>query len=149
MANFFTVDVLTPSQVLAKDWPAESLLLPTSQGQINLLAEHTHIIVRLETGLLSIFGGPNDSDEHFSITTGVGKVLGRKVLILANVAEKAQEIDVERAQRALDHAVRTLEGKEQQLSFQESTKYHRKVERAKLRLHIAKLVNKGGTNNGA
>lgn len=138
--NFFTVDVLTPSKVLAKSCPAESLLLPTSQGQINLLANHTHVIVRLETGLLSVFGGPNDSDHHFSITKGVSKVLGRRILVLANVAERAQEIDVERAQRALDNATRFLE--DPNLSFQESVKYRRKVERAKLRLHMAHLIRR-------
>ena len=132
----FIVDILTPDRVLVRNRPAESLLVPTLRGQINLLKGHTHLITRLSTGLLSIFGGPDDLDEHFSVTTGIGRVLGEKISILASVAESSQEIDEQRAQRALENALAVL--KEKTLSSHEFIKYTRKVERAKLRLQIVK-----------
>ena len=135
--NCFTVDILTPGRVLAKALPAQSILVPTLKGQINLLEGHTHIITRLTTGTLSVFGGSEDPDSHFSITAGTGRVLGEKVTILADVAEGANEIDEERAKRALDNARNMLANKS--LSSWEFVKYERKLERAKLRLHLAKM----------
>ena len=135
--NCFTVDILTPGLVLAREMPAQSILVPTLKGQINLLEGHTHIITRLTTGLLSVFGGSDDPDRHYSITTGTGRVLGEKVTVLVDVAEGANEIDEERAQRALDNARDILENKS--LSSWEFAKYERKLERAKLRLHLVKM----------
>ena len=51
----FTVDILTPDKVVAKDMPAESLLVPSVKGQINILVDHTHIVSKLETGMVSVF----------------------------------------------------------------------------------------------
>ena len=135
----FTVSVYTPSRVLAKDVPAESLLVPTVRGQINLLRDHTHIVSRLETGTLSIFGGADDSNRHFSVTAGICKVLEDKVVILSNAAEESHEIDKERAQKALQNAERVL-NESDSLDDDEIVKYRRKVERAKLRLQLVSQV---------
>ncbi|MCY4524405.1 MAG: ATP synthase F1 subunit epsilon [Halobacteriovoraceae bacterium] len=137
--NCFTVDILTPGRILARNLPAESVIVPTLKGQINLLEGHTHVITGLSTGLLSVFGGPDDPDHHFSITTGVGKVLGDKITILADVGEEADEIDEERAQRALENAQDILKNKS--LSSWEFTKYERKLARARLRLQLVKMKN--------
>ena len=131
----FSVSVFTPHQVLAKQLPAESVLLPALDGQINLLENHTHIITSLGTGILSILG--DELDSYFSITLGVARVLGRDVTILARVAEVSKEIDEERAQTALKRAMDKLENKE--LTPEEFVKYSRKVERARLRLHLARM----------
>lgn len=138
--NYFLVDVLTPYKVLAKAVPAESLLVPTVRGQINLLPEHTHVIAKLDTGTLSLFGGADDPDRHFSITTGVLKVLGKKITILTNVGEEGKEINLERAQRALKNASDKLLS--ESLSDDELLKYRRKVERAQLRIQIAQKYQK-------
>ncbi|MEK6625820.1 MAG: F0F1 ATP synthase subunit epsilon [Bdellovibrionota bacterium] len=134
--NYFLVDVLTPYRVLGRNIPAETLFIPTIRGEINILPEHTHIIAKLDTGMLSVMGGADDPDRHFSITTGICKVLGKKVTILSNVSEEEHEINQERAQRALAFAQEKLDT--QTLSPDEFLKYSRKVERANLRIQIAK-----------
>ena len=134
--NYFTVDVLTPSRVLGKGLPAESLLIPTSAGQINVLPEHTHIVIQLSVGTLSVFGGANDADRHFSISHGVCKVLKDKVIILSNSSEEQHDIDVERAERALKFAQEKLSSGT--LVDEELVKFHRKKERAQLRIQLAK-----------
>lgn len=141
MDNFYTVDILTPYKALAKNIPAHSLLIPTQKGQINILPEHTHIISKLDTGTLSVFGASNDPDRHFSITSGICKVLNNKITILSNVSEEIHEIDVERAERALKNAQETLKHTDG-MSDDEVEKYRRKVERAKLRIQIAKEYSK-------
>jgi F-type H+-transporting ATPase subunit epsilon len=138
--NFFTVDVLTPYNVVARDIPAENVLVPTSRGQINILKEHTHLVTQLDTGELSVFGSEDDPDRFFSISTGICKILKDKVLILANTSEEATDIDVDRATRALENAQSKL--KDETLTDEEIMKYRRKVERAQLRLQLATFVRK-------
>lgn len=134
--NYFTVDVLTPEKVVAKDVPAESLLIPTVRGQINILPHHTHLINRLSTGVLSIFGGADDPDRHFSVTYGICKVLEDKVIIMSHTSEENHEISAERAQEALEAATARLNSGEA-LSDEEVEKYRRKVQRAQLRVQLS------------
>lgn len=133
--NYYTVDILTPSKIVAKDIPAESLLVPTVRGQINVLAQHTHIVSKLETGMVSVFGGSDDPDRFFSVSTGVCKVLDNKITILAGTSEEKQEIDLDRAQEALKNAEGMLSS--EALTDEEYTKWQRKKERAQLRIQLS------------
>ena len=142
MENAYTVDILTPCKILARDLPVASLLVPTVRGQINILENHIHFITKLSNGTLSVFGGSDDPDRHFMVTSGLCKVFGRKVCILAHVSEEAHEIDIERANRALDNAEKILSSRED-LSDEEVLKYRNKSERARLRIQIANFVRPG------
>ena len=134
--NYFTVDVLTPEKVVAKDIPAESMLIPTVRGQINILPHHTHLIKRLSTGVLSIFGGADDPHRYFSVTYGICKVLEDKVIIMSHTSEENNEISAERAEAALDAAMERLNSGDA-LSDDEIEKYRRKAQRAQLRKQLA------------
>jgi F-type H+-transporting ATPase subunit epsilon len=137
--NYFTVDILTPSKILAKNIPAESLLIPTTRGQINVLENHTHLVTKLSTGVLTIFGGADYADRSFSMTTGVCKILENKIMILSSTSEENVDIDVERAKLALKRAEEKLSNTNG-LSVDEVEKYQRKVERAKLRIQMSEFV---------
>lgn len=132
--SLFTVDILTPSKIIAKSILAESLVVSTTRGQINILPEHTHLVSQLDTGKISIFGGADDPDRHFSVTKGICKVLDKKVVILTEVSEEDKAIDVERAKMALDYAEKKL--KSDTLSQEEHVKFKRKAERAELRIQL-------------
>ncbi len=131
----FSVDVLTPYKVLAKGIQAESLLVPTSLGEINILRDHTHLVAKLGIGALTIFGGPDEPDRAFAITNGVCKVMKHKVVILTQVGNEASNIDVDRAKASLGNAENVL--KTESLSPYEFEEESRKVERARLRIHLA------------
>ena len=137
--NNFTVDILTPSKVIAKDVPAENVLIPTLRGQIEVKKDHTHVVEKLGTGVVSVFGGSDDSDRHFVVTTGVCKILNDKITILSNVATEDIEVDTERAEAALKNAQEMLSST---LTDEEITKYRRKVERAQLRIQMAKKAKR-------
>ena len=132
----FTVDVLTPSRAVARNIPAQALLIPTSRGQINVLPDHTHVVTQLSTGMLSIFGGADDPDRHFTVTHGICKVLEDRIVILSNTSEEQHEIDLERATRALKFAEDKLAN--EALDEEDHLKFQRKAERAKLRIQFAK-----------
>ena len=133
--NHFTVDILTPDKVVAKDLPAESLLVPSVRGQINILVDHTHIVSKLETGIISVFGGAGDPDRYFSVSTGVCKVLQDKIIVLANTSEEKHEINLERAEQALKQAEEMLANTDA-MTDEDYQKYSRKVERAKIRIQM-------------
>lgn len=133
--NYYTVDILTPSKIVAKDIPAESLLVPTVRGQINVLAQHTHIVSKLETGMVSVFGGADDPDRFFTVSTGVCKVLDNKITILAGTSEEKAEIDLDRAEEALKNAEKMLNT--EALTDEEYAKWQRKKERAQLRIQLS------------
>ncbi|TDJ07942.1 MAG: ATP synthase F1 subunit epsilon [Deltaproteobacteria bacterium] len=130
----FSVDVLTPYKVLAKNLPADSLLVPTSSGEINILRDHTHLVTKLDIGPLTIFGGPDEPDRSFVVTEGICKVMKHKVVILTQVGNEASNIDVDRAMASLTNAQNLL--KTESLSPYEFEEATQKVERARLRIHL-------------
>ena len=131
--KYFTVDILTPSKIVAKNIPADSLLIPTSRGQINVLEDHTHLITKLSNGVLSVFGGADYGDRHFLVSEGVCKILQNKITILTNVSEEDKDVDVPRARLALEHAEGLLKHTEG-LTFEEVEKIQHKAEMAQLRI---------------
>jgi F-type H+-transporting ATPase subunit epsilon len=137
--KYFTVDILTPSKIIAKGIPSESLLIPTTRGQINILENHTHVITKIVPGILSVFGGPDYGDRNFVISTGVCKVLEDRVVILSNTAEESMDVDVERAKLALKNAedhLRNTDG----LTVEDIDRYQQKLERAKIRIQIGEFI---------
>lgn len=138
--NHFTVDVLTPSKVIARNIPAESLLVPTQRGEINILPDHTHLVTNLGTGILSVFGGSSDDDKFFTVTSGLCKILDNKITILAHTSEESCDLDIDRAQLALDNASNRLNDSE--LTVEEREKFSRKKERAQLRIQLSKSCPK-------
>jgi F-type H+-transporting ATPase subunit epsilon len=137
--KYFVVDILTPSKIIAKAIPAESLLIPTVRGQINVLENHTHIVTTLETGVLTVFGGPDYADRNFIVSGGVCKILENKVVILANTAEESTDVNVERAKLSLQNAEEKLKNTEG-LSYEEVDEYVQKAERARLRIQLAEFT---------
>lgn len=135
--KYFVVDILTPSKIVAKNVNAESLLVPTIRGQINVLENHTHIITKIDTnGVLTVFGGPDYADRNFYVSGGICKILDNKIQILANSAVESTEVDVASAHKSLEHAEEKLKNTSG-LTAEEIADYQAKAERARLHLQIA------------
>lgn len=132
----FKVDIFTPSGVVDKNISASTVTIPTVRGEIGILPEHTHIVTELSTGVLTV--KTDAGDRHFFMTTGIAKVLKNKITILAQTSEKAENIDKERAERAMKNAKDKLSGKDH-LTEIDLIKYRRKLERAEYRLKLAYL----------
>jgi len=137
--KYFSVDILTPSKIIAKGVHCESLLVPTVRGQINVLENHTHIVTKLSTGVLSVFGGADYADRHFAISSGVCKILDNHVVIMGPTAEENTDVDIERARLSLKHSEERLKNTEG-LTDEEIDHFQRKVELAKLRIQLGEFV---------
>ena len=136
MDNHFIVNIFTPEKVVGRNIPASSLFVPSVNGRMNVLPGHTHIVVQLAAGELSLFGGADDPDRHFCMTYGFCKILREQVVVLAMTAEENKDIDYERAKKSLKNAEDILSSGKN-LSDWEIEKYRRKVDRANLRMQMA------------
>ena len=135
MANF-KLSLLTPSGVFVSNLECSEVYIPTYSGEINVLPEHTHVLSKLNTGVLT--AKTSSGDRHFSVSSGICKVLKDEIHVLAYNAEKPEDIDVERAKSALAKAESRLEGNDP-ITDVELIKFQRKLERAKTRLRLANL----------
>lgn len=135
MSNF-NVNIFTPSGIIVKGLACNTLIVPTIRGEVNILKGHTHIVSELSTGILTL--KTDIGDRHFSLTSGLVKILGSEVTVLSKATELKDQIDIERAQNAKAKAESRLRG-EQALNSVEFVKFHRKLERAKARIRLANL----------
>jgi len=97
----FQLEVVTPQRLIVSDEVTE-LVAPGSEGYFGVLPGHIPFITTLKIGELTYWKGKDE--RHLAVTWGYAEVRGDKVIILAEMAERAEEVDMERAQRARDRA---------------------------------------------
>ncbi len=117
MPKPFRVEVVTRErQVL--DRQVVSLIAPAREGYLGVMAGHTPLIAELTVGKL-ILRYENGQSDVLAISGGFLEVTPEHTIVLAEAAEFAHEIDVERARRALERAQRRLRGEseEQEVDF--------------------------------
>lgn len=133
---FFNVDVLTPSKVVIKNFEAETLYLPSVKGETNVLPEHTHLVSKLDIGILSL-KGPS-GDRNFVVDGGVFRVLNKKVTVLASSCQNVEDINVEKTKEEKLRAQERLAGKEH-LTDQEFKELERVVLLSEAKLRATSL----------
>ena len=132
MANTFQLKIVTPSKLLVKD-AAEEAQIPGVGGYLGILPGHAPLITELAVGVLTYKA--SGATHILSVAWGFMEVLPDKVTILAEAAERPQEIDVERAQKAKDRAEQRLKSNDLQVDY---TRAEDALQRADTRLNVAK-----------
>lgn len=110
MAASFSLSVITPEKVFF-DGETTQIIVRTADGDIGILANHTSLVADLPSGPLKV-RQEDGSWRTAAISTGLLKVGGNKVSILANAVEWADEIDIEWAKRSEEDARRRLQEKQ-------------------------------------
>ena len=100
------VRLLTPEGPLFDDL-AYMVIAPSVEGEVGILPRHTPFIAFLRPGEVRL-KLMDDTEQIFATSEGYVSVEEDRVLILAEQAERADEIDVERARAALERAEATL-----------------------------------------
>ena len=125
------LEVVTPDHRLLSQ-EVDYVSAPGSEGDFGVLPGHCHFLTTLRIGELQYRIG--EKTEFMSVLWGFAEVTPKKVTILAEIAEKAEDINVERAEEAVREAKQKLERgglpsevKEAQIS----------LEKAQLRQRIA------------
>jgi F-type H+-transporting ATPase subunit epsilon len=105
MSDTFQLEVVTPAREVVRERVTEAQV-PARGGYLGILPGHTPLLAEMGVGELSYHVG----GRVFSCTAigGFVEVLGDRVIVLADSAERAEEINVERAQRARDRAQKRL-----------------------------------------
>src|SRR5579864_2214757 len=105
MADTFTLEVVTPAREVVRE-TANEAQIPVRGGYIGVLPGHTPLLAEIGIGELSYHAG----GRVFPCTAigGFVEVLSDRVIVLADEAERAEEIDVSRAQAALERAQKRL-----------------------------------------
>ena len=99
------LQIVTPERLLVRE-QVDEVEIPGSQGYFGVLPGHTPLLASLAVGELWYRKG--DEKTYLSLAFGFAEVLPDSVTILAQIAERADEIDVERAELALKRAQERL-----------------------------------------
>jgi F-type H+-transporting ATPase subunit epsilon len=100
------LEIVTPER-LAYSGEVDSVQVPGSEGEMGILPHHAPLVSMLGIGELVIRAGGNE--ELFAIAGGFVQVRPDKVVVMAETADMASEIDLERAQEARREAERAIE----------------------------------------
>jgi F-type H+-transporting ATPase subunit epsilon len=132
MADTFTLEVVTPTHLVVRETASEAQI-PVRGGYIGVLPGHTPLLAEMGFGELTYRVG----NQTLSCTAmgGFVEVLGDRVIVLADAAERAEEIDVPRAQAALDRARKRLANpNDPNVDWKRA---EQSLERAQVRLQVA------------
>jgi F-type H+-transporting ATPase subunit epsilon len=132
MADTFQLEIVTPNKLLVKE-TAEEAQIPGLSGYLGILPGHAPLITELAVGMITYKA--NGATHTLSVAWGFAEVLPDKVTILAEAAERPQDIDVERAQKARDRAEQLLKRNDPQVDY---TRAEDALQRAETRLNVAK-----------
>jgi F-type H+-transporting ATPase subunit epsilon len=130
----FTVDIVTPERVVVHD-EATSLVAPGVVGSFGILPNHAPLLSELAIGELR-YRRNSGQEQRLAIGGGFLQVFNNQVTVLADTAERAEEINTERARRALER----YRGEAQEvtsLADERRLLAEAAVERARNRLRVA------------
>ncbi len=111
----------------------EVLVAPGIEGELGILPHHAPLLTMLQPGEIRIV--VEGQEEYMVISGGFLEVLANTVTILADTAERADEIDEERAQEAVQRAQERLTG---QLTAQDLERALASIRRAQARVQVAR-----------
>ena len=127
-----TLEIVTPERRVAQV-TCDEVRAPGVLGGFGIRPGHASFISALEPGQLTVVSGGNE--EHYAVLGGFLQVDKDRVIVLADAAERREEIDVERAKRALTESTERL----RTLTEQDPTHAVEaaRVRRAAARVHVA------------
>jgi F-type H+-transporting ATPase subunit epsilon len=100
------LEIVTPEKLAFKD-EVDSVQLPGSEGELGVLPHHAPLVSTLGAGELRL--RKDGQEESFAIVGGFLQVLPDRVVEMAEMADMASEIDLERAQEARRRAEQTID----------------------------------------
>ena len=137
MVGKILLEVVTPEKLLLSQ-EVDEVIAPGSEGEFGVLPGHCHFLSSLRIGELRYRS--QEVWHYMSILWGYAEVTPAKVTVMAEIAEKAEDINIDRAREAVEKAERQVqvgglpsELKEAQIS----------LEKARLRKKIADRAIRG------
>jgi F-type H+-transporting ATPase subunit epsilon len=127
------LEVVTPERIMMSQ-EVDSVVAPGSEGEFGILPGHIHFLSSIIPGELRYKSDSNT--ECMAVMSGFAEVSDDKVSILVDAAERAQDIDLERAQQAMERA-RERMAKEREAEDIDFLRAETALKRAIARLKVA------------
>ena len=131
MADVLQLEIVTPERLVEKD-TIEEIQIPGKNGYLGILPGHAPLITELGVGEITYKA--DGMNYHVAVAWGFAEVLPDKVTILAETAERAEDIDVERARKSKQRAEERLRSASGDVDTQRALVA---LERANVRLDVA------------
>jgi F-type H+-transporting ATPase subunit epsilon len=100
------VEIVTPRRELFNG-EVDMVVLPGVEGQMGVMRGHAPLLTTLDIGEI-VLHREGAEDEFIAVSGGVVEVRPDKVIVLAETAERAEEIDIRRAEEAMERARKLL-----------------------------------------
>jgi F-type H+-transporting ATPase subunit epsilon len=105
MADSLQLEIVTPERLVEKD-TVQEIQIPGKNGYLGILPGHAPLITELGVGEITYKA--DNTEYHVAVAWGFAEVLPDKVTVLAETAERAEDIDIERARKAKERAEESL-----------------------------------------
>ncbi len=127
--------IVTAERTLVSEGEIDLVSAPGSKGRLGILPEHAPLLTTLEPG--SLYYRRGGEEFFFACSGGFLEVAENRVIVLADTAERAEEIDEARAEEARRRAEALLQEKEK-LSHEELLRAEISLRKAITRLQVAR-----------
>ena len=131
MPDTFQLEIVTPEKLVVNE-SVEEAQIPGLGGYLGILPGHAPLITELAVGVITYRA--QGVTRSLSVAWGFAEVLPDKVTMLAETAERPEEIDVARAQKAKERAEQLLKSNDPQLDYDRAQDA---LQRAETRLKVA------------
>ncbi len=133
------LDIVTAEQVIYSEEGVAQVVAPGSDGEFTVLPQHAEFITTLQPGELRIT--KDGAEDAMAITGGFLEVRDDRIVVLADAAERVEEIDVARAEEARRRAEEALLERSELADLAAT---QAALQRALMRLHIAEKRGRRG-----
>ena len=123
----FKLDIVTPTKTVFSG-EVQSFSAPGVAGGFQVLFNHAPLLSSITVGQVKIID-PAGSESRYATSGGFVEVNGNQVILLAETAERSDEIDVQRAEKAKERAAERLQQKE-------------RVDEERARVALARALNR-------
>jgi F-type H+-transporting ATPase subunit epsilon len=135
--------IVAPQRQLLREKVA-SVQLPGASGELGILPGHAPLITELGNGELSYKSSGGGTAVVLAVLSGFAEVLPDRVTVLAETAERPEEIDVERAKEALARAEKRLASTDPNVDWDRATVA---LQRALVRIKVGNIHRRVHTHS--
>ncbi|UCH87560.1 MAG: F0F1 ATP synthase subunit epsilon [Dehalococcoidia bacterium] len=131
------VDIVTAERVVFSEEDVDRLIVPGIEGELGVLPLHAPLLTSIQPGVLRVVKG--EEETTMAITGGFIEVRENRITILADAAERGEEIDVARVEEARRRAEERLASREATVDI---VKAEMALKRALVRLKAAEQIRR-------
>jgi F-type H+-transporting ATPase subunit epsilon len=133
MAENIRLEVVTPEKQVVNEM-VQIVMAPGSMGEFGVLSGHTPFMTSLKTGAVH-YRDESGKDRYVFVSGGFAEALPDRVTVLAESAEKKDDIDLDRAKAAMERAEKRLQDRSKEnIDF---VRAKAALERAMMRIRLA------------